>query len=56
MPIVIKEIRVNTTIEKRIVMQEDIPAVFFDRLKKEILEELSTNMEWRNTIEIKRER
>lgn len=56
MPIIIKEIRVNTKIEKRIVMQEDIPAVFFDSLKKEILEELSADKDVRNTIGIKRER
>lgn len=56
MPIVIKEIRVNTRIEKRIVVQDDIPAVFFDRLKKEILEELSANKDARNTIGTKRER
>jgi len=40
MPIVIKEIRVSTVVEKRVVLSEEISPGTMELLKKAVLEEL----------------
>ncbi len=41
MPIVIKEIRVNTVVEKKVLLSEEVSEQVYARLKEEIVEELS---------------
>lgn len=41
MPLVIKEINVSTTVEKKVVLPEDVSYRVYERMKKDILEELS---------------
>lgn len=41
MPVVIKEIQVNTVVEKRIILPEEISPRTMELLKKAVLEELS---------------
>lgn len=41
MPIIIKEIKVSTTVENKIFIPPEIPDSFYDKLKEEIVEELS---------------
>lgn len=48
MPIVIKEINVTTSVEKKVVLPEEIPESVYARLKEELLEELSV----RNTLTV----
>jgi len=43
MPIVIKEIHVNTVVEKRVVMPEAVSPEIYRRLKEELLAELSAS-------------
>lgn len=40
MPIVIKEIRVNTVIEKKVILPDEISGQAYLRLKEQIMEEL----------------
>lgn len=41
MPIIIKEIKVSTTVENKIFIPAEVPDSFYDKLKEEIVEELS---------------
>lgn len=41
MPIVIKEIRVNTVIEKKVILHDEISGQAYLRLKEQIMEELA---------------
>lgn len=41
MPIIIKEINVTTTVEKKTVLPTEIPESIYAKLKEELLEELS---------------
>lgn len=45
MPIVIKEIRVNTVVEKRIVREQEISEDIYKRIKEDVLEELEEQRE-----------
>lgn len=45
MPIVIKEIHVNTVIEKKVIIPDTISGSVYDKLKEEIVEELSEKQE-----------
>jgi len=56
MPIVIKEIRVNTTVDQKVVVREDIPEALCARLREEILDELYADMRPWNFKRTKRER
>lgn len=40
MPIVIKEIRVNTVIEKKVILPDEMSGQVYLRLKEQIMEEL----------------
>ncbi len=41
MPIVIKEIRVSTVVEKKVILPEEISEKTYERLKQKMMEELS---------------
>ena len=41
MPVVIKEIRVNTVVEKKVVLPEEVSGQVYTRLREQIIEELS---------------
>lgn len=41
MPIVIKEIQVNTVVEKKIILPDEVSEQVYLRLKEQIVEELS---------------
>lgn len=41
MPIVIKEIRVNTVVEKKVLLPDEVSEQIYIRLKERIVEELS---------------
>jgi len=56
MPIVIKEIHVITTVERKAAAQEEISESLYARLKEDIMEELLANIEQVNTEKTKRER
>ena len=45
MPIVIKEIRVSTVVEKRIVREHEISEDVYKRIKEDVLEELEVRTE-----------
>ena len=45
MPIVIKEIRVSTVVEKRIVREHEISEDVYKRIKEDVLEELEERTE-----------
>ncbi|MDU1891989.1 MAG: hypothetical protein E6767_14980 [Dysgonomonas sp.] len=41
MPIVIKEIHINTTVEKKVIQKTEIPEHVYQEIKEEIIRELS---------------
>lgn len=45
MPIVIKEIRVNTVVEKKIITHQEISEEIYHKIKNEILEELECHVD-----------
>lgn len=45
MPLVIKEIRVSTVVEKKVVLPETISRELIDQLKEEVREELREELE-----------
>lgn len=45
MPIVIKEIRVNTVVEKKFITHQEISEEIYHKIKNEILEELESHVD-----------
>ena len=45
MPIVIKEIRVNTVVEKKVITHQEISEEIYHKIKNEILEELECHVD-----------
>lgn len=57
MPIVIKEMRVSTVVEKKIILAEEISPEALESLKRAVLEELSEKEEHGPSVDImKKER
>lgn len=54
MPIVIKEIRVSTVVEKKIILAEEISPEALESLKRAVLEELSGNEEHGLSVDIRK--
>ncbi len=54
MPIVIKEIRVSTVVEKKIILPEEISQRALESLKRAVLEELSEKEEHRHSMDIRK--
>lgn len=56
MPVVIKEIHVNTVIEKKVIVPDKISGSVYDKLKEDIVEELSEKQELSISGKTRRER
>lgn len=56
MPIVIKEMHVKTVIEKKVILPDKISGSIYDKLKEDIVEELSEKQEFPIFEKAKRER
>lgn len=56
MPIIIKEIHVNTVVEKRVILPADISESLYQKLKNEIVQELTEQQTQQTTERKKKER